>query len=107
MTTIGTIASAHRFPVKSLQGDSPASVEVDADGIVGDRTWALRDIETGKLVSAKRPRLWRAALDCSATGTGDDVVVTVPSGRSYGIGDPALPAALGQLALHERRLGTT
>ena len=99
---IGTVASVHRFPVKSMQGDAPGSVEVDENGIVGDRTWALRDTETGKLVSAKRPRLWRALLDCHATGTGDDVVVTLPAtseseGVSYGIRDAGLPLALEAL----------
>lgn len=99
---IGTVASVHRFPVKSMQGDAPASVEVDENGIVGDRTWALRDTETGKLVSAKRPRLWRALLDCRATGVGDDVVVTLPptpesEGVSYGIRDAGLPLALEAL----------
>ena len=98
---IGTVASVHRFPVKSMQGDAPASVEVDENGIVGDRTWALRDTETGKLVSAKRPRLWRALLDCHATGVGDDVVVTLPAtdgeGASYGIRDAGLPLALEAL----------
>lgn len=91
---IGTVASIHRFPVKSMQGDTVASVALDENGIVGDRTWALRDTETGKLVSAKRPRLWRAMLDCAASGTGDDVVVTLPSGDSYGITDAGLPLAL-------------
>ncbi len=99
---IGTVASVHRFPVKSMQGDSPQSVELDENGIVGDRTWALRDTETGKLVSAKRPRLWRALLDCHATGTGDDVEVTLPDGPDrettvYGIRDAALPLALEAL----------
>lgn len=94
---IGTVASLHRFPVKSMQGDSPASVEVDENGIVGDRTWALRDTETGKLISAKRPRLWRAMLDCVATGTGDDVAVTLPSGDTFEIGDAGLPLALEAL----------
>ena len=91
---IGSVASIHRFPVKSMQGDTPASVEVDADGIVGDRTWALRDVETDKLVSAKRPRLWRSMLDCSATGTGDEVEVTLPDGSAFGITDAALAPAL-------------
>lgn len=97
MSAIGTIASLHRFPVKSMQGDAPESVEVDANGIVGDRTWALRDVETAKLVSAKRPRLWRAMLDCHATGTGDDVMVHLPSGVGFAIADPALVVALTEL----------
>lgn len=97
MTAVGTVASIHRFPVKSMQGESPSEVEVVADGIVGDRTWALRDIETGKLASAKRPRPWAALLECGATGTGDDVVISLPSGEDFAIHDPGLPVALEAL----------
>ncbi len=97
MSTIGTVASLHRFPVKSMQGDAPGSVAVDENGIVGDRTWALRDAETGKLVSAKRPQLWRALLDCTASGTGEDVVVTLPDGETYGIHDAGLRVSLSAL----------
>lgn len=97
-TTIGTVASLHRYPVKSMQGETPDSVELTDDGVVGDRIWALRDAETGKLVSAKRPRLWRAMLDCRAT-TRDDggVDVTTPDGETYGVTDPALRISLNAL----------
>lgn len=94
MTVIGTVASLHRFPVKSMQGDAPDQVVVDADGIVGDRTWALRDIETGRIVSAKRPRPWRALLDCRATGVGDDVEITLPTGDVFNVHDGGLSVAL-------------
>lgn len=97
MTSIGTVTGVNRFAVKSMQGESPEEVDVDHDGVVGDREWALRDVETGKLVSAKRPRLWRAALDCHAAGTGDDTVVTLPSGDEFAIRDPALEAGLEAL----------
>ena len=97
MTAIGTVASLHRFPVKSMQGESPDEVAVGPDGIADDRIWALRDAETGKLVSAKRPRLWRALLDCRASGTGDDVEVTLPSGDVLGITDPGLVVSLSAL----------
>lgn len=97
MTVQGTVALINSFPVKSMQGEALASVRVDENGIAGDRTWALRDVETGKLVSAKRPRLWRAVLDCTATGTGDDVVVTLPSGERFGVKDPGLLSALEKL----------
>jgi uncharacterized protein YcbX len=92
--TVGTVASIHRFPVKSMQGESLPEVEVVADGMVGDRTWALRDIETGKLASAKRPRPWAALLDCRATGVGDDVVISLPTGEDFHVRDPGLPVAL-------------
>lgn len=92
--TVGTVASIHRFPVKSMQGESLPEVEVVADGMVGDRTWALRDIETGRLASAKRPRPWAALLDCRATGAGDDVVISLPTGEDFHVRDPGLPVAL-------------
>jgi hypothetical protein len=94
MTAVGTVASIHRFPVKSMQGESLAEVELVADGIVGDRTWALRDIETGKLASAKRPRPWAGLLECGAAGAGDDVVISLPSGEDFSVHDPGLPVAL-------------
>lgn len=97
MTRIGTIASLHRFPVKSMQGESPDQVELDADGIVGDRVWAVRDVETGKLGSAKRPRPWGALLECRATGEGDDVELTLPNGDVFHVQDGGLPFALEAL----------
>ena len=94
MTVVGTVASIHRFPLKSMLGESLGEVEVDADGMVGDRTWALRDIETGKLASAKRPRPWGALLECTATGSGDDIEIALPTGEVFHIHDAGLPVAL-------------
>jgi uncharacterized protein len=65
--------------------------------MVADRTWALRDIESGKLVSAKRPRPWGAAFECTATGTGDDVRIELPSGERFGVHEPGLSVALEAL----------
>ena len=96
MTTIATVAALHRYPVKSMQGESLAALELAPDGVVGDRTWALRDIETGKLVSAKRPRPWGASLACTATGV-DDVTIELPSGERFGVGDGGLSVALEAL----------
>lgn len=97
MTTVGEVTQLNRFPVKSMQGESPVEVDIDEDGIVGDRTWALRDVETDKLVSAKMPRLWARALDCTVTGTGDDVALTLPGGATFTIDDPDLPGACSAL----------
>jgi len=97
MTTIGTVAALHRYPVKSMQGEALDEVEVTPHGLADDRTWALRDIETGKLVSAKRPRPWGVALECTATGTGDDVAIELPSGERFGIHDGGLSVALEAL----------
>lgn len=97
MERIGTVRSIHRFPVKSMGGEEVDEARVTAEGIDGDRTWALRDVETDKLVSAKRPRLYRDLLDCTAVGCGDDVAVTLPNGATFAVTDPGLPPALSEL----------
>ena len=73
MPTLGTVKELWRFPVKSMQGDSALQVDLDANGVVGDRQFAFKDLATGKIVSAKLPRLGRPLLDCAANfdeGTG-------------------------------------
>lgn len=96
MTRIGTVAAINRYPVKSMAGENLTTTRLDAHGIVGDRTWALRDAETDKLVSAKRPRLWATLLQCRARVSAGDTVVTMPSGDEYTIDDDALTEALSR-----------
>lgn len=48
------IGKLYRYPVKSMQGERLMAVAVDANGIVGDRAWALRDEQRGGLTGAKR-----------------------------------------------------
>ncbi len=55
---VGTIATLWRFPVKSMLGEELDAVHLSEGGIVGDRAYALRDGETGKVASAKHPKLW-------------------------------------------------
>jgi len=97
MPTIGSVAAINRYPVKSMQGESLDEVEIGPDGMVGDRTWCVRDIETGKLVSAKRPRPWAAAMECTARGTGDDVEIELPTGERFHVHDGGLSLALEAL----------
>ena len=65
--TVGTVKQLWRFPVKSMLGEELDSVDLDEGGIAGDRTYALRDPETGKVASAKHPKLWPNMLGCRAT----------------------------------------
>jgi uncharacterized protein len=55
---LGLLASLHRYPVKSMMGESLNSADVTKRGLFGDRSYALQDTETGKVVSAKNPRKW-------------------------------------------------
>jgi uncharacterized protein YcbX len=63
---IGTIQALWRFPVKSMLGEEVATADLNEGGIVGDRAYALRDRETGKVASAKHPKLWPDMLACRA-----------------------------------------
>jgi uncharacterized protein YcbX len=62
----GTVWALWRFPVKSMQGEQLDTAEVTEGGIVGDRAYALVDTQTGKVASAKHPRLWPNLLACRA-----------------------------------------
>jgi uncharacterized protein len=90
MHTVGTVASLARYPVKSLQGETLGTVMLHKDGVHGDRRFAFRDIETGRIASAKQPRPWRALLDLAAWHDTDRVCVRAPSGDEFLIENPAL-----------------
>jgi uncharacterized protein YcbX len=64
--TVGAIGALWRFPVKSMLGEELDAVDLIEGGIVGDRAFALRDRETGKVASAKHPKLWPNLLGCRA-----------------------------------------
>ncbi|MEV6210459.1 MOSC N-terminal beta barrel domain-containing protein [Kitasatospora sp. NPDC051914] len=80
-TRVGTIGALWRYPVKSMLGEELPAADITARGLDGDRTHALLDTETGKVASAKNPRLWRNLLTLSASATGDGGVrITGPDG---------------------------
>src|SRR5215218_9997287 len=64
---VGTVGALWRFPVKSMLGEELDEVDVDEGGIVGDRAFALVDGETGKVASAKHPKVWPDLLRCRAS----------------------------------------
>jgi uncharacterized protein YcbX len=66
---VGRVSSLHRYPVKSMAGEDLPSAEVTPTGLLGDRAYALIDRETGRVVSAKRPRRWTGILDYRASFT--------------------------------------
>jgi uncharacterized protein YcbX len=63
---VGTIRALWRFPVKSMLGEELDSADLSEGGVVGDRAYALVDKETGKVASAKHPKLWPNLLGCRA-----------------------------------------
>jgi uncharacterized protein YcbX len=102
---VGTIAQLWRYPVKSMLGELADSVDVEERGVVGDRTYALVDTDTGKVVSAKNPRLWPQMFGCRASfietptaGTPTPPVrITLPDGSAVRSDAPDIDATLSAL----------
>ena len=63
---VGTVAGLWRFPVKSMRGEQLAQTELTERGLVGDRAYALIDVATGKVASAKSVRHFADLLRCEA-----------------------------------------
>jgi uncharacterized protein YcbX len=63
MANTGTVVSLWRYPVKSMMGEELNSSLVTERGLVGDRTYAVVDKQTGKVASAKNPRKWGKLFD--------------------------------------------
>src|SRR5207302_86512 len=71
---VGSVVSLWRYPVKSMMGEELNAAEVTKFGLLGDRAYAVLDVETGKVASVKNPKKWpnlfsfRAAYIASARG---------------------------------------
>lgn len=85
--TSATVATLWRYPVKSMMGEELNGAEISVGGLLGDRTYALVDVETGKVVSAKNPKKWpdffayRAAFTAPpAQNSLEPVWITLPDG---------------------------
>jgi uncharacterized protein YcbX len=88
------VAELWRFPVKSLQGEQLDGATVADGGIVGDRAYAIFDVDTGLGLTARRvPEL----LFASARLVADDRTpeITLPDG-TIACGDAALSHWLGR-----------
>lgn len=92
------VSALRRYPVKSMLGEACAALEFGPLGVAGDRCYALIDEETGRVATAKHPRLWKALLQCSSATECDGVVVTLPGGRTVPVAKAAEPlsALLGR-----------
>ncbi|HWI72485.1 MAG TPA: MOSC N-terminal beta barrel domain-containing protein, partial [Baekduia sp.] len=100
----GTVASLHRWPVKSLAGEDAAALNLDARGVAGDRAHALYDTFKGeprRLTVRQAPGMlrWRASYadapgDALAPGAVPLPTVIAPTGATFAWDDPSLPEAL-------------
>jgi uncharacterized protein YcbX len=99
---VGSIASLHRYPVKSMMGEELNATRIGAKGVEGDRVFALADPETGKIASAKNPSKWpnlfdfRAAFEgtLDTTGSLPPVRITFPDGNTRSTEDEDIEVVL-------------
>jgi len=104
--TIGQVAELWRFPVKSLGGERVEHTEISPRGVLGDRLWAIRDIERGITASARQlPVLLTATARYrgpvppdAGPGNVPEVEITFPDGAILSSADGAVNAKLSQLA---------
>ncbi|MGC5020075.1 MOSC domain-containing protein [Micromonospora sp. DT47] len=93
------LAEIRRYPIKSLLGEQLPAAELDQRGLVGDRLWAVRDVD-GKLGSGKNTRRFRRmpGLFTLRGHGGDSVpVVELPDGRRFAADEPAGHAAVSEV----------
>jgi uncharacterized protein YcbX len=60
------VVGLNRYPVKSMLGEVLDEVDMTTMGIVGDRAFAVVDVSTGKVASAKHPAKWSRLLQVEA-----------------------------------------
>jgi hypothetical protein len=91
-----------RYPVKSLQGERLAAVNVEADGLEGDRRWGIRDEATGRVLTGRRePRLLEAAAQL---GEANEPLIVLPGGSVLDGPGQATDAALSDWLARTVRL---
>lgn len=98
-----------RYPVKSMVGGTVPAAALDADGIVGDRTWAVRDQVRGGIRGAKvlgglmrlSARYADAATSADPAAAGGAVEITLPDGTVVTTEDPDAAATVSAAIGHE------
>lgn len=95
------ISEIWRYPVKSMLGEQLRQANVAADGLEGDRLWAVVDAESGVSLSAKR---YADLLRCRAWTSDGEVIIKLPEGEEFAAG--SAEAARGLSKLLQREVNT-
>jgi uncharacterized protein len=101
---LATVASLPRYPVKSMLGEDLDVAEVGPAGVLGDRAYAVVDVQDGTVASAKQPRKWGRLLQMRAVFDGvprpgwppPPVRITLPGGDTVRSDDRGVDAALSE-----------
>jgi uncharacterized protein len=108
---VGIVGELWRYPVKSLRGERLQEMTVTADGVLGDRAFALRDLKYGAILSAKMlPSMlalracWAVEPDAEGRGV---VRIEVPDGTSIEGDSPQAAEMLSDWLALQVRLEST
>lgn len=85
------------YPVKSMVGQCVPEIELSMLGIVGDRFWAVRDLERGGVRGAKKIG---DLMQFSANRFDDVVMITLPNGKTLSSQDVDIDAVLSDALGH-------
>lgn len=83
---VGTTSALWTYPAKSMQGHQVSAAEFDDRGMIGDRSWAVRDEVRGGIRGAKQlGQLMNLSARFSAGSSrpsrGDPITITTSSGE--------------------------
>jgi uncharacterized protein len=110
--SIGHVCALWRYPVKSLGGEQIEQVDVGPRGLLGDRLWAVRDLERDVTASARRipvlltakARYVNPVASDAGPGNAPEVEITFPDGNVLSSSDDGVHAKLSELAGRDVRL---
>ena len=103
---IGEVAELWRYPVKSLGGGRVEQADIGPRGVLGDRLWAVRDLEKDVTASARQlPALLTATARYpgavppdAGPGNVPEVEISFPDGSVVSSSDRGVHAKLSELA---------
>jgi uncharacterized protein YcbX len=97
---IGVVKELFRYPVKSMLGECLDEFEVAANGVIGDRAWALREAN-GRIASAKK---WANLFEFRAAYESPPqpeslapMRITLPDGAIIHAADPDVSAKISAI----------
>lgn len=102
----------YRYPVKSMGGEAVETARVTPTGIAGDRRYAVYDVESGNVASAKSPRKWARLLHCAVRYLEEPdfsngikpIEISFPDQSTMVSTDPGIDAKLSEVFEREVRL---
>lgn len=95
----GNVESLWRYPVKSLIGEKLNTFDIDSRGVVGDRVYAISNLD-GKFGSGKNTRRFRridGLFSMCAKATDNGVVIKFPDGTLLTDQDQSLDSKLTEV----------